>query len=149
MFAALLLQAAVEDVDVEALLKVILEGVEKGNWWIVAGPVLALAIHFTKKLIAPKSPALSEFLNKPLVAFATPFVIAFLVGTVQTFIAVKGVPTSADFLALAASALKVGVTAVATYVGIKKGVEQKELAAEKAAAAVPDKQAAVDELNKP
>ncbi len=145
LFFLALLQA---DFDPMPLLKIALEGVEKGQWWIAVGPLLALAIFGMKKFIAPRWPALSAFLEKPVVAFATPFVLSFLGGTANT-LATVGIPGKEQLIALFASALKVAVTAVATYVGAKKIVEQKEIATEKAAAAITDKQSAVDELNKP
>lgn len=147
LFAALLLQA-VTDFDPTPLLNLVLEGISKGQWWIVVGPLLALAIHYTKKLIAPRWPKLSEFLNKPVVAFSTPFVLSFLGGTANT-LATIGVPGKEQLIALVASAIKVAVTAIAAYVGLKKVAEQKEIATETAKVAVTDKASALDELNKP
>lgn len=137
------------DIDVEALLNLVVGGIQQGNWWIVAGPLLALVIHLGRSFIAPRYPKLSEFLAKPLVAFSLPFVLSFLVSTVQTMATVHGLPNQAQLIALLAAAVKVAATAIATYVGVKKHVEAKELAAEKAAAVVTDKQAALAELNKP
>lgn len=134
--------------DPTPLLKIVLEGIEHGQWWLAIGPALALAIFYTKKFIAPRWPKVSEFLNKPAVAFATPFVLSFLGGTANT-LATTGVPGKEQFIALLSSAIKVAVTAVASYVGVKKIAEQKEQATQVAVAAIPNKQAAIDELNKP
>lgn len=148
VFLAALLQVDPTAFDPEPLLKIVVEGIEKGQWWLVIGPTLALLIHYSKKLIAPRWPKLSEFLNKPVVAFSTPFVLSFLGGTATMLAQTKGMPGKAELILLVSSAIKVAVTAVAGYVGLKKIAEQKELAAEKAVVAIPDKQAALDELNK-
>ncbi|MFZ2152110.1 MAG: hypothetical protein WAV09_03320 [Minisyncoccia bacterium] len=147
-FLAALLQVDPAVFDPDATAKLIVDAIEKGQWWIVAGPALALFIHYTKKLIAPKWPKLAEFLNQPLVAFSTPFVVAFLAGTATTFAAVQGMPGKAEWIALLSTAIKVAATAIATYVGLKKRTEQKELAVAAAAAAIVDKKTAIDELNK-
>jgi hypothetical protein len=147
MLILALLQADAAAFDPTPLLKVVLEGIEKGQWWIALGPALALGIFYAKKLIAPRWPKLGEFLNKPVVAFSTPFVLSFLGGMGNT-LATTGVPGKEQFIALLSSAIKVAVTAIASYVGVKKLAEQKAAAEVTAVAAVPDKQAAIDELNK-
>jgi hypothetical protein len=139
-----LLQA---EFDPTPMLKIVLEGIEKGQWWMALGPALALAIFYAKKVIAPRWPKLSDFLNKPVVAYSTPFVLSFLGGTANT-LATVGVPGKEQFITLLSSAIKVAVTAIASYVGVKKLAEQKVQAQVVAVAAVPDKQAAIDELNK-
>jgi hypothetical protein len=148
VFLAALLQVDPAAFDPEPLLKIVAEGIEKGQWWIVLGPALALLIHYSKKFIAPRWPKLSEFLAQPFVAFLTPFVLSFLGGTATMFVQTKGMPGKAELILLVSSAIKVAVTAVAGYVGLKKLAEQKVQAAEKAAAVVVDKQAALDEMNK-
>lgn len=109
------------DIDVFAMLKLILDAVENGNWWLAAGPALTLAVFFLRKYdtkIPKIGPAIDRFLNQPLVAFALPVVLSALTGLFSAL--ATGTPVVPALLA----ALKVAGTAVMTFLLAKNAAEQ-------------------------
>lgn len=123
---------AVPDVDVLALLKAMLSGVQNGNGWLVAGPALTLVVFMVRKydLMIPKvGPAIDAFLNRPFVAFLLPIAVSSLMGLFSAL--ATGSPIGPALLA----ALKVAAAAIATYVGAKKAGEQVPVAPAQAAGA--------------
>jgi hypothetical protein len=144
------LRAQVEAIDPELAAKLLVAAIESGQWWLTLGPVVALIVWFLRAKLAPKFPKFDAFLQKPVVAFITPILVAFLGGVLSKTAA--GELTSASaLLGIIPDVLKVAFTAIATYVGIKKVAEQRADSKAKAEAQVPpgDTQAAVDSITKP
>jgi hypothetical protein len=120
------------DVDWVGLLKVILNGVQNGNWWLAAGPALTMTVWGLRKwdLLIPKAgPVIDRFLNQPFVAFLLPIALSGLTGLFSAL--ATGMPIGPALLA----ALKVAGTAITAYVGLKKAGEQLSPAPAQAAGA--------------
>lgn len=146
-FLNTLILAQTADFDPEIVAKLVLTGIETGNWWLIAGPGLALIFWLFRSKIAPRWPAIEKFFNQPVVGYITPVVAAILGGVVD--LAIAGQLTSwAALLGILPTALKVAFTAIATYIGIKQVGKQQDQAKAKAEAAIPTPQAAADSITK-
>jgi hypothetical protein len=113
--------SAAPDVDVLALVKLIVDAVQNGNGWLAAGPALTLAVFLLRKYdtkIPKVGPAIDKFLNQPLVAFALPVVLSALTGLFGAL--ATGQPIAPALLA----AVKVAGTAVMTFLLAKNTAEQ-------------------------
>lgn len=111
----------------------------------MAGPGLTLAVWALKKWdtkIPKVGPVIDKFLDKPMVSFALPTVIAAVGGFVTSL------ATGHSFTDALGAVYAASSSAITTYIGLRKLEEQ--LSAGKAAAAeVQTKTDAVNELNKP
>lgn len=126
---------------VDSLWKVLVDK----NWAMAAGPALALIVFALRKWDTkiPKYGAqIDAFLNKPFVAFLLPTIVS-AAGGLGTALAAGKPPLDALKAVFEAS-----MSAVFSYVGLKKLAEQQTVGKE-AAAAVDSKAAAIDELKKP
>lgn len=114
---------------------------------LALGPVVALIVWALRKydVLIPKYGAqIDAFLNQPVVAFLLPTLVA-AVGGVGTALAAHQPP-----LDIIKSVFEAAMSAVFTYVGLKKVAEQKAAGATAAAAvAEGGKAAAIEELKKP
>lgn len=114
---------------------------------LALGPVIALLVYALRKwdkLIPKYGDQIDAFLNQPVVAFALPTIVA-AVGGVGTALAAHQPP-----LDVLKSVFEAAMSAVFTYVGLKKIAEQQTAGATAAAAVdAGGKTAAIDELKKP
>lgn len=118
-----------------------------GDYWACVGPALLIVVWAVKKWdqdIPRIGPAVSKFMDNPLVSYATPFVLSMGAGLSTSLAA--GIP----FKEALPATFKIAMEAITLYVGGKKFAEQRA-AGQAAAAAVVDggKAAAVEELKKP
>lgn len=122
------------------------DAIKNGQYWLLIGPVVVLLVWLVKKFdqdIPKVGPAVSKFMDQPVVSFALPFLFS-AAGGLGNAIAVGQSPKEA-----VGTIFKIAMEATVIYVGGKKIAEQKRLAGETAAAAVTDKASAIEELKKP
>lgn len=144
MLPLLLAQTAASD-DLVPMFKALLNGVETGNWWLAAGPLLTLAVMALRKFdqnIPKVGPAISAFMDQPIVSFLLPIVLSAITGLLSAL--GTGMPIGPALV----TAIKVAGVSIMTFVGGKKFIEQVNGAGDKAAAAVTSGPAAVDVINK-
>ncbi len=135
----------VTDQQAIGLIGKIWENVAKGQYWPLIGPIVVLLVWLVKKFdqdIPKIGPALSKFMDQPVVSFALPFVFA-AAGGLGNAIAVGQSPKEA-----VGTIFKIAMEAIVIYVGGKKIAEQKEAAGAAEAAKVTDKASAIEELKK-
>ncbi len=131
-------QAPVADIDVANLAKLLLEGVQGKNWWVVASVVVTVVVWLLRTKLPKLMPQTEGFLTHPVVSVSLP-VIASLASGILTA-ALAGPITAAILPSLLSDVLKVAFGAIAIFVAGKKVAEARE--------AVPDKASAVATLNK-
>lgn len=137
---------AAADVDVNALLKLMLDGAQTGNWWLAAGPTLTLIVFAVRKydkLIPVIGVKVDAFLNQPLVAFLLPVVLSALTGLTAAL--GSGQPIGPALLA----SLKVAAAATMSFMLVKNAAEQAAKKGDAAVAAVTTPQAAAAVINDP
>ncbi len=125
----------------------LLESINHGNGWAIAGVLVSLCTLAIRKGVLNKLPwpkAVALLHDHPAVAMATPFVLSAIGGIVTTF--ASGTPFSWSTLGM--SVLKVGVTAIGAFTAARTIAESQAVGAAAAVAAVPDKAAAADGLAK-
>ncbi len=123
------------------------QNVIRGEWWPALGPALVCVVWAVKKWdqdIPKVGPAISKFMDNPVVSYLTPFVLSMGAGLGTSLGA--GIPIKEALPAV----FKIAMEAVVLYVGGKKLIEQKAAGAA-AVAVVADggKAAAIEELKKP
>lgn len=114
--------------DPHRLAMVVLDGVQRGQWGLVVSAVLVGLIFVLRRFGKQLVPALSGFLDHPIVAWALPSAASVL-GAVLTAL-VAGTPVS---VGLVLSAIITGLTANGLFSGLKQVQAAKEAGAEKAA----------------
>lgn len=115
------------------------------NYALALGPVVALLVFGLKKYdvkIPKYGPAIDKFLDQPFVSFLLPTVVAAAGGAGTALAAGK------PMMDVLGAVFEASMSAVFTYVGLKKAGEQRAAGAA-AAAEVTDKAAAIEELKKP
>ncbi len=125
----------------------LLESINHGNGWAIAGVVVSLLTLAIRKGVLNKLPwpkAVALLHDHPAIAMATPFVLSAIGGVVTTF--ASGTPFS--WATLSMSVLKVGVTAIGAFTAARTIAESQAIGQAAAVAAVPDKAAAADGLSK-
>lgn len=135
------------DIDPTVAAKLLLQGLETRNWWLVAGPVVALAVWFLRVRLAPTVPALDNWLKQPVPALLSPVLVSFLGGVLT--LAAAGTLTPEALMLLVPVVLKVAFTAISTFVGTKKVAEQKAQAQQTATEKVVTLQDAAKVLSEP
>lgn len=133
------------DAEALGLVGSVSDNIIKGDFWPVLGPLVVLAVWLFKKFdqdIPKVGPAISKFMDQPVVSFSLPFVFS-AAGGLGTAMA-AGLPAKQTL----AIVMKVAMEATVLYVGGKKAAEQKN-AGQAEAATVTDKASAVEELKKP
>lgn len=111
---------------------------------LALGPAIALIVFGLRKYdkqIPKVGPQIDAFLNKPFVAFLLPTVVSAAGGAGTALAAGK------PFVDVLAAIFQASMSAVFSYVGLKKLGEQKEAGAAEAAK-VTDKASAIEELKK-
>lgn len=147
MLAVALAQIAAPAVADAPTLQALLDSINKGNGWAVAGVLVSFLTWALRNGALKRLPwpgAVKWLYDHPAVGFATPWVLSALGGILTTF--ASGTPFSWQTLAM--SIVKVGSTAIATFVAAKTITESHDVAKE-AAAAVDSKAAAIAELKAP
>jgi hypothetical protein len=112
---------------------------------LALGPVVALVVFGLKKYdvkIPKYGAAIDKFLDQPFVSFLLPTIVAAAGGAGTALAAHKPV------VEVLAAVFQASMSAVFSYVGLKKLGEQREAGAA-AAAEVTDKAKAIEELKKP
>lgn len=110
------------DAEAVGLAGSISDNVFRGDFWPVLGPLVVLAVWLFKKFdqdIPKVGPAISKFMDQPVVSFSLPFVFSAAGGFGTAMAA--GLPVK-QALALV---MKVAMEATVLYVGGKKAAEQK------------------------
>lgn len=136
LFLGQLPTAPEPDMDITKLSAAMYEGFVAGNWWVVGFAALILAVFVLRTYGGRWIPALKPALDHPVVAWATPALVSSLTAVLMALLAGKPIVPALK------AGLGVAFAAVWAFVGYKKVLEARELAAEKAAA-VPDKAAAL------
>lgn len=128
----------IHDIDVIQTSQQIYTGVTTGNWWLVASLVLVVIVFAIRKYGSRYFPKAAPYLRNPLISFALPVLMS-------SFGAMATALTSGGDIKIALMAgLKVAMGAVWLYVGKVKFEEVREEAKEKAAAQVPNTNAATN-----
>lgn len=111
---------------------VVLDGIKNGQWWLVAGGVVSLLTWALRNGVLKRLPwpAAVKWLNDhPAVGFMTPFALSAIGGVVTAF--ASGVPFT--WGSLIGEILKVGVTAVGAFVGMRTISESRDFGKAEAA----------------
>ena len=128
-------RGVVDPDDVHQVAQLVLTGVATGNGFLIAaGIVLLLVLGIRSGVIRRWLPEKAgAVLDHPVVAYSLPFLVASALGLATLAVAPGAVTLSAVGVVLLAAATKVAPAAIAAYVGGKKVVEAKAIAAEAAA----------------
>lgn len=125
---------AVDPENLEQVAQLLLTGVTSGNGFLIAAGVVLLAVMgLRSERVGKWFPKVGEFFQNPAVSYALPFVVAIALGLVALGVSPTPVTAATALGVLFAAVAKVAPTAIAAYVGGKKVVEAKAIAAEKAA----------------
>lgn len=126
-----------------ALLTTLYEKVAHGEWWPAAGILIAILTTLVKNGSAKKLPGpVGEFINKPLVSFSLPFVLAGVAGVITTL--GSGQPFSAALLV--SQVFKVASAAIVAWLAAKNVIESREAGKAAAAKEIQSKADAVREI---
>lgn len=133
--------------NIEIVAQNLVDGIQKGNWWLVAGALLIGLVWLLRTQLPKLFPSLEVVMKDPTFSVLLPVLLS--VGGAITTAALAGPVNKTVLIGIVVASLKVSFTSISGYVAAKKLKETAKLNGEAAAEKVKTFGDAVKERKEP